>query len=117
MARALRAGLVALALAAGCTSVMYPGPRRAAHEVAVLVSSETAVDLLDGTRFHHIHRQDGARYEVLPGRHQIGISLFIVTVIPGAYAEVERSPNEIIVCLDAHITCVGPFKRHSTGNA
>jgi hypothetical protein len=80
---------------------MYPGPRRAAQEVAVLESSETALEMLDGQDLHHLRSQDGARYEVLPGRHQIAVSLFIVSVTPGGPGDVEKSLNSAILCFDA----------------
>jgi hypothetical protein len=94
--------LAALVSAIGCmTTVMYPGPRRSADEVAVLTNDDTAIDVLDGQAFRHVHSQNAARYEVLPGRHVLGISIFAVTVNPGGYGDIERSPNTIFVCLDA----------------
>jgi hypothetical protein len=91
-----------LAVAAGCTTtVAYPGPRRPAKEVAVLENSETAIDVLDGQPFEHLHSQTGARYEVLPGRHAIGVSLFISSVTPGIGADIEKSDTMASGCLDA----------------
>jgi len=95
-------GLLAVLLASGCgTYVMYTGPRRPAHEVATFVNEETALDMLDGVRLRHLHRQDGVRYEVQPGVHQLGISLLIVNPLPGFGADIERSDNQAIVCIDA----------------
>jgi hypothetical protein len=94
--------LAALTAAIGCaTTVMYPGPRRPAHEIAVLTNEDTAIDVLDGQELFHVHSQNAARYEVLPGRHLLGISVFDVKVYPGGYGDIERSPNTIFVCLDA----------------
>jgi hypothetical protein len=98
---ALFAGVLALGCWTQAPSVMYPGPRRSAPEVAVLENAETSLDLLDGVELHHVRSQDGARYEVLPGRHALGVSLFIVTVDPGGPGAVERSANVALLCLDA----------------
>jgi hypothetical protein len=88
--------------AVGCTTtVMYPGPRRPAQEVAVLTNDDTAIDVLDGQEFMHLHSQNNARYEVLPGRHRLGVSVFAVSANPGGYGDIERSPTTIFVCLDA----------------
>jgi hypothetical protein len=69
--------------------------------VAVLENLETAIDMLDGLQFHHIRSQDGARYEVLPGRHMLSVSLFIVTYMSGGLGDIERSSTVATLCLDA----------------
>lgn len=102
MARRRSAWFAALALAGGCgPTLTYPGPRRSAQEIATLVNAETALESLDGAPLHHLRAQDGARYELLPGRHEFGVSISIVSVTPGAYAEIERSPTTAIFCIDA----------------
>jgi hypothetical protein len=99
-----RAAFLTVALALGCAmmppAVMYPGPRRPASEVAVLENAETALEMLDGLELRHAHSQDGVRYEVLPGRHALGVSLYVVAVDPGG-GDIERSANVAILCFDA----------------
>jgi len=95
---------------------MYPGPRRPGPEVAVLESSETSLDMLDGLELHHLTSQDGALYEILPGRHALGVSLFIVTIDPGGPGDVEKSANVAILCFDAqagHTYVVGHVGRRA----
>jgi hypothetical protein len=93
---------VLVALVAGCakTTVTYPGPRRPAREVAVLENSETSLDVIDDRAYRDM-LNSGMRYEVLPGRRMLGVSLFIKSVIPGGDADIERSPNTIFFCIDA----------------
>src|SRR5580765_5091118 len=71
--RSLRARAVLIAgllgtiggITAGCTHVMYNGPRHRASEVAFLKTSHIDVDGVDG-------RDDsGSRFEFLPGNHTI----------------------------------------------
>jgi hypothetical protein len=93
--------VVALTLACASTKVTYAGPRRAAHEVTTLVSAETELDMLDRQRLYHVVAHDGGRYEILPGRHMLGVSLLIVSVTPGDPGEVEKSASTAVLCLDA----------------
>jgi hypothetical protein len=81
--------------------VAYPGPRRPANEVAVLENDETALDMLDGQELRHFTSQNGARFEVLAGRHMLAVSLFIVTVTPGGPGDVEKSPSSAVLCFEA----------------
>jgi hypothetical protein len=102
-------GVIALASGCATTTLTYPGPPRPASEVAVFENSETSLDMLDGQTFTHIRSQNGERYDVLPGRHSLGVSLMIVS--SGPYdADVERSSNTAIFCVDArpgHIYVLG----------
>jgi hypothetical protein len=87
--------------ALGCASntVAYPGPRRAANEVAVLVAHDTAIDAMDGQALElHVARK-GARYEVLPGRHKLAVSLFVVRTSKDVN-DVERSSGAADLCFD-----------------
>jgi hypothetical protein len=102
MARRQSAWLAALVLASGCAPTLTnPGPGRRPQEVATLVNAETALESLDGQPLHHLRSQDGARYEVLPGRHEFGVSICIVSANPAGYADIERSPNTAVFCIDA----------------
>ena len=67
----------------------------------MLENWETSLDLLDGQDLHHVRSQNGAPYEVLPGRHLLGVSLFIIAVTPGGPGDVERSADTALLCLDA----------------
>jgi hypothetical protein len=103
MVRPLPLCLAVLAAAAGCatTSAMSPGSQRPEAEVAVLVNSETSLDLLDDEELVHVRSQDGARYKVGPGRHRLGVSLSIINVGPDAADDnIERSAMTAIFCID-----------------
>jgi hypothetical protein len=91
---------VALVVGLGCgTTAIYPGPRRPENEVAVLVNHDTALDAFDDQPFEHAFSQKNARYEVLPGRHKLTVSLFAVRYQQD-FTDVERSHDEIDVCCE-----------------
>jgi hypothetical protein len=74
-----RATVAALVLVGGaCTTVTYPGPRRPSDQVALLEARDVAIDEIDGLDV----RGKGARFEVLPGDHQLVVHLAKVTRIP-----------------------------------
>jgi len=88
-------------VAAGCTTALYAGPRRPASEVAIV-----------GSRWNvHIRHVDGtwirgggpagtrSKYELLPGRHAVGLSVE-VREVSGPIAQVRYAPP-ITLCLDA----------------
>jgi hypothetical protein len=91
--------LVAL-LGAGCTTAMYAGARRAEHEVAVIGSKDTRINYVDGKSV-----QDDfvggtkAKFELLPGRHSVGISLDARS-FKILWTEVKYS-GTVTVCFDA----------------
>jgi len=91
--------VAALALEGGaCTTMLYKGPARPDAEIAVLVSKDTMIDRVDD----RIVRDDGtgsrARFEVLPGRHRVGISLN--HVVPGFFWSTAQRSGYILVCVD-----------------
>lgn len=83
----------------------------------MLECSETALDMLDGQEHSYARSQRGVRFEVLPGRHMLGVSLFIVSPIPGGGVDFERSDEVAVLCFDAlagHTYFIGHHGRGKT---
>jgi hypothetical protein len=82
---------------AGCTTVMYGGPRRASNKIAVLSTSGGArVVRLDGQT---VKGGTWAKYEVLPGRHSVELSGY--TTEHKIYVTVIRHSKPIEACFIA----------------
>jgi hypothetical protein len=67
----------AVALSLGsCTRALYPGPARPNAAVASIGASDTRIDSVDGQWVgDDTFAGHGARYEILPGPHRVGVSL------------------------------------------
>ena len=65
------AAAVVVALAGGCATVTYPGPRRPSSQVAIIEGRDLLIDWIDGMDV----RGKRQRFEVLPGDHQLVVRL------------------------------------------
>jgi len=84
-------------LASACTTVLYKGPQRPASEIAVLVSKDTMIDKVDSLIVRDNASGNSARFEVLPGDHEVGISL--MRKIPGFLTTKVQHSGYIVLCL------------------
>src|SRR4051812_8169360 len=92
-------GLVALAVSDGaCTTVLYEGPALPESQVAVLTSRETIIDKVDGVTVRDDASGPSARFELLPGEHQVGVSLY--RAIPGFLVSTVQRSSFIVVCVE-----------------
>jgi hypothetical protein len=103
--RAMRHGArLALTVAAfassgsACTTVLYKGPSRPSSEIAVLTSNDTLIAQVDGLRVSDRASGNYARFEVLPGLHEVGIGLN--HVIPGVFTTTIQRSGYITVCVE-----------------
>ncbi len=64
--------LVAAMTVAACTTALYNGPRLPDDKAAVISSGDTRINRVDGK---WVSEGSNAKYELLPGPHDIGISL------------------------------------------
>src|SRR4051794_28374317 len=88
----------AMLVPAACTTVLYKGPKRPASRVAVLVARETVIERVDELGVRDAASGSYVRFEVLPGLHEVGISLNRDS--PGfGYQNVERS-RTMVVCVE-----------------
>jgi len=87
----LLSSLMIVALAVGCTTAMYSGPKRPLSEVARIVCRDTQIRSVDGkkTRFGGHH---GAKILVLPGAHELGVTLSQIG--PGYHLRSDR-PDKV----------------------
>jgi hypothetical protein len=92
---------VATSLLGACTTALYKGPKRPSAEVAVLGAQETVIERVDSVQLGDSTSGSYARYEVLPGPHELSISLNRAT--PGFdYQNAERMrPVVVRVALQA----------------
>jgi hypothetical protein len=88
---------VVASLASACTTVLYQGPERPASEIAVLVSKDTMIDKVDSLLVRDNSSGNRARFEVLPGDHEVGISL--MRTIPGFLTTKVQHSGYIVLCL------------------
>ena len=98
MSKRVGSTIVALAsLASACTTVLYKGPARPASEIAVLVSKDAMIDTVDSLIVRDNTSGNSARFEVLPGDHEVGISL--MRRIPGFLTTKVQHSGYIVLCL------------------
>ena len=100
MAKRVGASLTIIAvasLAGACTTVLYKGPQRPASEIAVIVSKDTMIDKVDSLIVRDNASGNSARFEVLPGDHEIGVSL--LRTIPGFLTTKIQHSGYIVLCL------------------
>jgi hypothetical protein len=86
-----------VSLASACTTVLYKGPTRPASEIAVLVSKDTMIDTVDSLMVRDNTSGTTARFELLPGDHEVGISL--MHTIPGFLTTKVQHSGYIVLCL------------------
>ena len=85
-------------VAGGCTTVLYKGPRRPDAEIAALISRDTMVVSVDKLMVREKAQGNYSRFELLPGYHQVAISLNQVT--PGVFTTNVKQLAPIIVCVE-----------------
>jgi hypothetical protein len=85
-------------VAGGCTTVLYKGPRRPDSEIAALISRDTMVVRVDKLEVREKGQGNYSRFEVLPGYHQVAISLNQVT--PGVFTTNVKRSAPIVVCVE-----------------
>jgi len=89
---------IAPLLASACTTVLYKGPSRPASQIAVVTSHDTMVDKVDSLMVREHGMGNHSRFEVLPGEHELGISLNRVR--PGLFSTHVQHSGYVVVCVD-----------------
>jgi hypothetical protein len=84
-------------LESACTTVLYKGPSRPASEISVLTSQSARIVKVDDVRVSDSLSGNSARYEVLPGDHEVAFSLN--RTIPGFMVTRVQYSRPIIVCV------------------
>ena len=90
--------VVAGCLGMACTTVLYKGPARPASQIAVLLSKDTMIVKVDNVMVIDHASGNAARFEVLPGEHEVGISLN--RTIPGFLTSTLQQSGYVIVCVE-----------------
>jgi hypothetical protein len=85
-------------LACACTTVLYKGPARPDSEISVLTSKDVRIVKVDSVLVHDGASGNNARYELLPGDHQVGVALN--RSIPGFFLTTHQSSRPLIVCVE-----------------
>jgi hypothetical protein len=86
----------------GCSAKRtYPGPRLPSNQIAILECGEdVAFFTLDGRSPSHETSFNKDEYEILPGKHTIGVRFFH-TVGAGRYRTSQFDSNDTLLQLDA----------------
>ena len=87
----LLGSLMIVAVAGGCTRAMYAGPKRPQSEVAKIECRDTYIRSVDGKKTR-LGRGHGAKILVLPGAHELGVTLSQIG--PGYHLRSER-PDKV----------------------
>ena len=58
-----------------CTAVMYEGEKREIHEVALITSLDIMIETIDGKKPPLFRAGNNVTYHVLPGQHQLDVTL------------------------------------------
>ena len=82
----------------GCTTVLYKGPSLPESQIAVLTSRDTMIDKVDSVTVRGHASGSAARFEILPGEHEVGISLN--RVILGFFMSTVQRSSSIVVCVE-----------------
>lgn len=96
----LHLALLASVAITACTTAMYSGPRRPEAQIAVIYSRDTRINYVDRKWVRDdLWAGSKAKYELLPGRHSVGISLE-KRQYKVIYTKVQYSKT-IVLCFDA----------------
>jgi hypothetical protein len=108
----LSLGLALALLSSGlgaCTTVLYKGPARPASEISVLTSKDVRIVKVDTVRVNDTASGNNARFEVLPGDHEVAVALNRFT--PGFLVNHVQTSRPLIVCVEleaGHVYRVEP---------
>jgi hypothetical protein len=97
-----RIGVLALALlGTPACATTKPSARTAPPGVATLQTEDTKIDEVDGQPFSFATGSGQNGFELPPGPHELGVSVFVVQGGPDAFASDFRRSQVRVMCFDA----------------
>ena len=93
----LLGALAVSVVTSSCATTFYQGDARPESQAAVVTSSDTVVDEIDGNDVQQLRGRAKARFVLPPGPHVIGFSVHKVT--PGFFVTTTTGSNYLRVCL------------------